>query len=513
MKLYSSTKAQIAIVATVLLCTLSGFLISQQLHATQVERLTVQFIVAGVLAAVLGFVIMRYFFRAYATLARELQARADGKLQNSQALNITGDPIVEQLCRQLNTQSQQSSQSINALATATNELAFTASQLSDVTERTQDNTRQQQLETDQVATAMNEMHATVEEVARNASAAAEAAELANSASNQGEAVARDAKTSIDTLVDDIGNAAEVVSQLEQQSNDIGVVLEVIKNIAEQTNLLALNAAIEAARAGEQGRGFAVVADEVRTLANRTQSSAREIEQMIGRLQGGVHNAVAVMEVALDKGRDGSDKVHNTLDALNAILEAVSTINAMNAQIATAAEEQSQVTNEINRNVSAIANIAEQTTQDAQDSRNTSIKLADISQNIQSLVGRLGDGRGGLDLSSAKAAHLNWKTKLRAFLDGKSTLSQEQAVSHHHCDFGKWYYSDGLGKFGHLPALREVEKPHEELHELIRMIIDLKQHGRNDEAEAAYQNVARLSEEIVAHLSDAERQAASSHVAN
>ncbi len=81
--------------------------------------------------------------------------------------------------------------------------------------------------------------------------------------------------------------------------------------------------------------------------------------------------------------------------------------------------------------------------------------------------------------------MNWKTKLRSFLDGKASLSMDQAVSHHHCAFGKWYYSEGLKNFGDLSALQDVEKPHEELHELIKVIIDYKDKGMNQEAEQAY----------------------------
>jgi methyl-accepting chemotaxis protein len=122
------------------------------------------------------------------------------------------------------------------------------------------------------------------------------------------------------------------------------------------------------------------------------------------------------------------------------------------------------------------------------------------------VKKAGLASGSLDLSAAKAAHLNWKTKLRSFLDGKSTLSQEQAVSHHHCDFGKWYYSEGLQQFGNLQPLVDVEQPHKELHELIRQIITAKKNGQNEEAERLYQNVAVLSERIVGLLNEAERQA-------
>jgi methyl-accepting chemotaxis protein len=350
----------------------------------------------------------------------------------------------------------------------------------------------------------------VEEVARNTSEASAATEAAKESSSKGFAIAEDTQQGINALVGNIKNAAEVINKLEEESEGVGVVLDVIKGIAEQTNLLALNAAIEAARAGEQGRGFAVVADEVRTLASRTQESTHEIEEIIARLRGGAQESVSVMQDALEKAQGGSEQVSNTLGALREITDAVNLINEMNLQIAAATEQQRQVANEINVNIVNISDASALTTQDARESRTTSEQLADLSHQLQQHISKLDTHGSALDLSAAKAAHLNWKTRLRSFLDGQSTLSREQAVSHHHCDFGKWYYSDGLENFGHLQAIKDVEDPHEQLHELIRMIIDMKNNGQVTEAEEAYQNVSVISEKIVSLLSDAEQQAAASH---
>lgn len=443
------------------------------------------------------------FFMPFEKLVQQL------KSVGGQTLDVKGNQIVEQICQSHNLLSQKHSSSANELTKVTNELSFTASHLSGVTESTNENIARQQIETDMVATAMNEMSTTVEEVARNASDAAAAAEQANDSANKGEAVAQESKVSIDALVSDINKASEVIENLEKQSSEITVVLDVIKGIAEQTNLLALNAAIEAARAGEQGRGFAVVADEVRSLATRTQSSAREIDEMIKALQDGVRSTVSVMEVASTKGGESSEKVEDTFSALKDIHRSVNIINDMNAQIATAAEEQSAVANEINQNIVSITQVADATTRDANDTQETSVKVATISQQLKELVIQLdASGDKSLDLSSAKAAHLNWKTRLRAFLDGKEALTRDEAVSHRHCNFGKWYYSEGLEHFGQLQGMIDVEQPHEEIHELIRIIIDLKNNGQISEAEAAYRKVDSISSIIVGHLDAAEQQAAS-----
>ncbi len=276
---------------------------------------------------------------------------------------------------------------IKGLGVATTQVETAAQQMQSITATTNQSIRHQQLQTDQVATAINEMSATVQEVAQNTSAAETAASQAQAESNNGQQIVDESISVIEDLSREVEQAAQVIQALADDSQSVGAVLNVIKDIAEQTNLLALNAAIEAARAGEQGRGFAVVADEVRTLATRTQESTQEIQSIIEKLQVGAQNSVTAMETGRTQARTSVEQAAKIKAALHAIGSAITTINDMNMQIATAAEEQSAVTEEINRNVVAISQIADETTTNAQGISDSGDELATMAHQLQGVVKR------------------------------------------------------------------------------------------------------------------------------
>lgn len=277
--------------------------------------------------------------------------------------------------------------SLQELAGAVEQLAAAAEQTAQVSHQTSDGIRRQQLETDQVATAMHEMSATVQDVAGNAASAAQAAEQADQQAESGKRVVQQTIEAIDGLASEVEHAATVIHELEANSGSISSVVDVIRSIADQTNLLALNAAIEAARAGEQGRGFAVVADEVRSLASRTQQSTSEIQAMIEKLQQGANRAVEVMQSSCDKAQRGKEQVASAGHLLEQISAAVATINDMNAMIASAAEEQSSVAEEINRNVTSVSQIAEETSDASRQNVATSTQLASLASQLQKVVQR------------------------------------------------------------------------------------------------------------------------------
>jgi methyl-accepting chemotaxis protein len=275
---------------------------------------------------------------------------------------------------------------VSGLQAGIEQLATSAHSLSAVTEQTNREVSSQQQETEQVATAMNQMTATVHDVALNAEEAALAAQSADDKVDSGQAVVRQSLQRIEQLASSSASASHSIESLSAEIQNIGTVLGVIKSVAEQTNLLALNAAIEAARAGEQGRGFAVVADEVRALAKRTQQSTEEIERLVSSLRTGASASVAQIQSSGELVKLAVSDVLQTESALGSIASAVSMIQQMNQQIAAAAEEQTSVAEEINRSVTNIRASADQSAFAMRGNAASSIELASLGTELKGMVG-------------------------------------------------------------------------------------------------------------------------------
>jgi len=274
---------------------------------------------------------------------------------------------------------------ITQVVTSVQSVSDSSEHTADIAIRTNIGIQKQMAEIDQVATAVQEMTATAQDVARNATQAAQAASHADQAAGQGMQIVRDTSNSIGALALEIGKAVGVVQTLAKDSENINAILTAIRGIAEQTNLLALNAAIEAARAGEQGRGFAVVADEVRNLAQKTQKATEEIQSMIQQLQQGTRDVVRVMEDSQNRTDESVQHAAKAAEALETITQAVSVINDMNTQIASAAEEQSAVADDINRNVINIGQVANEVAGGADESSSASAGLTKLAEQQRRLI--------------------------------------------------------------------------------------------------------------------------------
>lgn len=245
----------------------------------------------------------------------------------------------------------------------------------------------QRSEIDLVVSASTELSSSTDMVAQNARQAAEAAVNANKNAQDSHSIVNTAVDSINALSSEIGQIADVIQNLVKEGENIGAVSDVIQGIAEQTNLLALNAAIEAARAGEQGRGFAVVADEVRTLAQRTQQSTEEINQMIERLQKSTEDAGAAIQKGTENAQTSVQKITRAGEAISEVATNMDQINTMNSQISQAASEQSSVITELNQNIVNISHNADSTEQLANQTAGVSSGTMEIALELQEKMQR------------------------------------------------------------------------------------------------------------------------------
>nr|WP_160107848.1 methyl-accepting chemotaxis protein [Pseudomonas izuensis] len=355
---------------------------------TELKKNSLLIIGSSALALLVGliaaWVITRLIVGPLRSVIRVAQQIASGDLSGT--IEVTRRDEIGQLMQAMQQMGAGLSHIVSGLQAGIEQLATSAQSLSAVTEQTNLEVSSQKEETEQVATAMNQMTATVHDVARNAEEAAVAAQTADGKVESGQVVVRQSMARIEQLANSATSASSSIESLSAEIQNIGTVLSVIKSVAEQTNLLALNAAIEAARAGEQGRGFAVVADEVRALAKRTQQSTEEIERLVSALRSAAQTSVQQIQSSGDLVKLAVSDALQTESALGSIAAAVSLIQQMNQQIAAAAEEQSSVAEEINRSVTSIRASADQSSLAMQGNAASSIELAQLGVELKGMVG-------------------------------------------------------------------------------------------------------------------------------
>jgi len=362
-----------------------GAVAAAELRNKSVTMLEVGVVIAFIVAILLGIFITRMITRPLAVAVVSAQRIAGGDL--TQPIVSTTSDEAGLLLDALSNMQDGLKGTIQQIASASDQLASAAEELSAVTNESTRGLTRQNDEIQQAATAVNQMTAAVEEVARNAVSTSEASKTATEDAVDGRGQVDHTVKGITTMVHEITESTEAVSELAGHVREISKVLDVIRSIAEQTNLLALNAAIEAARAGEQGRGFAVVADEVRALAHRTQASTVEIEGMISTVQSGADGAVAAMGKSLSLATHTQEQALRAGSALEKITQGVATINERNLVIASASEEQAQVAREVDRNLLNIQDLSTQSAAGADQTNASSQELSRLATSFNGMVAK------------------------------------------------------------------------------------------------------------------------------
>jgi methyl-accepting chemotaxis protein len=350
------------------------------------RNISIIFIIIAVIVTICVAVsFTRSVTRPIQTLLASTRKIADGDLRTP--VEISGADEMTELQTATATMLASLKGTIQHISDSSGQLASAAEEMSSITKESNAGIQRQSMETEQAATAVNEMTAAVEEVARNAVSASHSTQASERSAQTGQERVSQTIASLEKLSATVERTGVEVEGLASQAQNIAKVLDVIGSIADQTNLLALNAAIEAARAGEQGRGFAVVADEVRALAHRTQTSTREIEQMIQGIQKDSTLAVQSMRQSSQEAGATLLAAHEAGVAIQQITASISDINERNLLIATASEEQAQVARSVDQNLVSIRDLSTQSSTAANQTAMASNELSQLAVSLNRLVAR------------------------------------------------------------------------------------------------------------------------------
>ena len=311
---------------------------------------------------------------------------AEGEGDLTKRVPVAGKDEINELAGWMNLFIEKLQGMMGKVAHVTDKVAAASVQLSATSEEMAKGADGLTARTAQTAAAVEEMNATVGEVAQNSGKAASIAQEAVETARSGKDVVQETISGMQQLSDAVSQSATIIATLGKSSDQIGEIVRVIEDIADQTNLLALNAAIEAARAGEQGRGFAVVADEVRKLAERTTKATKEIGDMIRHIQQDTKGAVASMDEGTQKVNSGVDLVNKTGESLATIAERVTQTADMIRLIAVAAEEQSVATQQISGDLENVAKVSKESAGGATESAKASQDLSVLATELQTIVG-------------------------------------------------------------------------------------------------------------------------------
>ena len=350
-------------------------------------------------------------------------------------------------------------------------------------------------EVQSMAAALEELRASVGEIAKTSEGASASAEACRSEAGNGTGYARAATTAIGEIATSVETTKGEVERLAAASDEIGAIVGQIDAIAAQTNLLALNATIEAARAGEAGRGFAVVASEVKALAEQTGSATDDIRRRIDGVVGTVDRITGAMDGSTQSVARGRAVVDDVDGALAEIAERVGGMSRDMTELAAALTEQSSATDELARSADKVSDTAGRCNEEIDGVIGA---IESVSDTLNREIGAFADLGDEALVRIAQNDHAQFKKRILDALTGRTTLAADDLPDHQLCRLGKWA-ARAPAHVRAIPAFAALAEPHRRVHAHGKAVLEALARGDDDQAFARYADLDAASGEVHAGL--------------
>jgi methyl-accepting chemotaxis protein len=351
--------------------------------------------------------------------------------------------------------------------------------------------------THSIASASEEMSASIGEVARTSSLVAADAQHVKEALDTGVAAVDRAVGTMDGIAAAFSGMTEKVQALDKATAQITEILKTIEQIASQTNLLALNATIEAARAGEAGKGFTVVASEVKTLSNQTSRATDDIRARIAALQKGMSDTLAAMSDGSTRVGDGLQSVKAAGDHIRGVSSEVDKVNRNMTELSATFQEQASVTANVTSDVNASAHAADSTLAAIDHLSNALEKASAVVQRELGEIVKNPDA--AMTVQVAISDHASFKKRVLDTLIGHGKTKSSDLPDHHGCRLGKWYDGVADAALKALPAYASLEEPHRRVHFHGKATLDWCAKGDFAAALDEAKKLEAASQEVIAGL--------------
>ncbi len=412
-----------------------------------------------------------------------------------------GDDELSQLGEALN-------QMIENLSTLTKKVTISSDSMLDIAHQVNSAVTAQSSGASQQASAINETTTTLEEInatahqnLEKAASLYEVCKVAKAEGNDGVEAVEKAIKAMQDIHGNMENISTHIAKLDDSLKQIEEITDTVDDLAQQSRMLALNASIESAKAGDAGRGFSVVAEEVKELAEQSRQAAAQVKTILAEVNSASNRAVLLVSSGNARADNGAELTEQAGVVLQGLNKVINEVALSSQQIVAAIRQETAGIEQIRTAMQEINRISGPFVKATKQANDAAALFTDKATSLQDIIGGFKFESLYFDFELARSLHRKWVENIEGFLNGNNTMTENEAISHNHCELGKWYDSTGMLLYGHLDQMQKLGSDHEQLHKLINNALKMPEQDIHHEKDKIMSKIHSFSEKIISHLTD------------